>query len=57
MDDTNISKKDSNTVDIVITDIEVKFDKMVINRGEKHNFVGMYIELKGDGTVNILTRE
>ena len=37
--------------------MEEKIGKMVVNRGNKHNFVGMDIELRDDGRVKIFMKE
>ena len=38
----------------VIEDIEAKFGKMTVTRGDKHVFLGIKIQFPGDGTVGIL---
>ena len=57
VDDTDISYEDSTMVDEMIAKIEDKFRKMTVNRGKEHNFVGMDISLKKNGTLQILTKE
>ena len=57
VDDTKISHVDPGVVDDVITKIEERFGKMVVTRGKKHNFVGMDIEFKDNGPVQILMQE
>ena len=57
VDGTKISNTDSNVVDVVIKEIEEKFGKMVVNRGNKHNFLGMGIELRYDRIVKIFVKE
>ena len=57
VDDNKISHAEPKVVDEVIAKIEERFGKMVVTRGEKHNFVGMDIEFKDNGTVEILMKE
>ena len=57
VDDTKISHVDPAVVDQVIKGIEERFRKMVVTRGKAHNFVGMDIELKPNGTLQILMQE
>ena len=57
VDDAKISHKDIKVVDDVIKEIKIKFGKMMVNRGRGHNFVGMGIELKDDGTMKICMKE
>ena len=56
-DDTKISHVDPKVVDDVIKTIEKRFDKMTVKRGRTHNFVGMNLTFKDNGTVEILMQE
>ena len=51
VDDTKILHSDSKVVDSVISNIESKFGKMTVTRGDKHTFVGVDIEFAKTGTV------
>ena len=53
MDNTKIPHKDPKVVDSVIKDIEEKFSKITVTRGKKHNFAGMDIVFKDEGTARI----
>ena len=44
-------------MDEVIGLIENRFGKMTVTRGKLHNFVGMDLNFKGNGTVEIFMRE
>ena len=44
-------------VDRVIKEIEDRFGKITVTRGEKHNFVGMDITFRDGGTVSILMND
>ena len=57
VDDTKISHVDSKIVDQVIKKIEESFGKMTVTRGKTHNFVGMDIDFKDNGSVGILMQE
>ena len=57
VDDTKISHVDPQVVDSVLGLIESKFGKMTVSRGKMHNFVGMDLEFKENGTVEILMKE
>ena len=57
VDDTKISHIDPKVVDEVIAAIEGRFGKMTVTRGKVHNFVGMDMEFKDDGTVEILMKQ
>ena len=41
----------------MISTIEDRFSKMVVNREKEHNFIGMDISLKESGTLQILMQE
>ena len=51
VNNTKISHQDSKVVDWVIDEIEKRFGKMTVTRGNKHTFVGVDIEFTGEGTV------
>jgi Reverse transcriptase (RNA-dependent DNA polymerase). len=53
VDDNKISHKDPAIVTQVIETIKGKLGKMKVLRGKKHEFLGMKISLRGDGTVSI----
>ena len=55
-DNTKISYKDTTVVDKVISKIEDKVWKNDMH-GEEHNFVGMDISVKENGTLQILMQE
>ena len=57
VDDTKISHVNPKVVDEVIGLIEKRFGKMTVTRGKLHNFVGMDLNFKGNGTVEIFMRE
>ena len=57
VDDIKISHQNIKVVDMAIKGTEENIGEMVINRGNEHNFVGIDIELKDDGKVNILMRQ
>ena len=57
VDDTKISHMDPKVVDQVISKIEEKFGKMTVTRGKAHNFVGMDLEFRDDGTCAISMME
>ena len=57
IDDTKISHEDPKVVDKVILKIEDRLGKMTVCRGKDHNFVGMDISLKKNGTLQILMQE
>ena len=53
VDDSKVSHKSEKVVTEVITELEKEFGEMVTTRGKKHNFVGMDILFKSDGSVKI----
>ena len=53
VDDNKISHVDPDVVTNIILEIEKKFGKMTTTRGKSHNFLGMDIDFKPDGTVII----
>jgi Reverse transcriptase (RNA-dependent DNA polymerase). len=53
VDDNKISHKDPAVVTQVIEAIEEKFGKIKVSRGTNHEFLGMKITLRGEGTVSI----
>ena len=55
VDDNKISHVNADVVEDVITKIEEKFGKMVVTRGETHEFLGMRVTFPGDRTVHIET--
>ena len=57
VDDNNISHVDPKVVDEMIKKIEENFGKMTVTRGKEHNFVGIDLVFKEDGTVEIFMKE
>ena len=57
VDDTKISHVDEQVVSKVIREIEDRFGKMVVTRGKTHNFVGMDVVFKDNGTVEITMKD
>ena len=57
VDDTKISHMDLKVVDHIIGKIEDRFGKITVSRGKAHNFVGMDLKFKDNGTVQILMQE
>ena len=57
VDDTKISHVDPKVVTAVIEQIEAKFGKMTVKRGDEHVFLGMHIRYKDNGTAEITMRE
>ena len=57
VDDTKISHVDEKVVSSVIQKIEERFGKMVVTRGKVHNFVGMDVTFKENGTVEIIMKD
>ena len=57
VDDTKISHMDPKVVDQAIAKIEEKFGKMTVTRGKVHNFVGIDLNFRDNGTVTILMKE
>ena len=57
VDDSKISHKDPRVVSEVIKTLEDTFGEMTGTRGKKHTFVGMDIEFKEDGKVELSMRE
>ena len=57
VDDTKISHVDEQVVSKVISEIEDRFGKMVVTRGKSHNFVGMGVVFKDNGTVEIMMKD
>ena len=55
VDDNFISCVNDRVVSTVIDKIEERFGKMAVTRGSKHVFLGMNIEFKPNGTVDIDT--
>ena len=53
VDDTKISHMDEAVIDYTIIMLEKYFGKMTVNKGSKHVFVGMNIELTNTGSVLI----
>ena len=53
VDDNKISHMSPSVVTAIIKIIEKRFGKLEVSRGRKHNFLGMDIEFKKDGTVSI----
>jgi len=49
--DTEISHKDPNVVNWVISKIEERIGKMTVKCGTRHTFIGMDIEFKTNGTM------
>ena len=48
---------DEQVVREIIKSIEDRFGKMVVTRGKYHNFVGMGITFKENGTLEVLMNE
>ena len=48
MDDNKVSHVDDDVIDMVVDEIEAKFGKLARNKGNKHTFLGMDIELLPD---------
>ena len=58
VDDTKISHKDPKVIDMIIKKIEDRFGKMTVQRGNKHTFIGMDIEIiKIGGKAKIMMKE
>ena len=57
VDDNKISHVDPGVVSSVIKQIEKKFGKMRVTRGNKHVFLGMNITFNGNGAFSVLMRE
>ena len=57
MDDTKISHVDEQIVSKVKREIKDQFGKMVVTRGKSHNFVGMEVVFKDNGTVEAIVRD
>ena len=57
VDDNKISHVDPDVASSVIKQIEKKFGKMRVTRGNKHFFLGMNITFNGNGTFSVLMRE
>jgi hypothetical protein len=57
VDDNKISHVKSSVVTTVIAQIEEKFGKMTVTRGNHHVFLGMDIRFTGDGNVRIGMKE
>jgi len=55
VDDNKISHVNADVVEDVIAKIEEKFGKMVVTRGDTHDFLGMRVTFPGDRTVHIET--
>ena len=53
MDDSKISHVDPDVVSKVVKMIDNKFGDTTMYRGKKNIFLGIYIQLKDDGTVEI----
>ena len=48
---------DPQVVDQIMNNIKQIFGKMTVTRDKEHNFVGMDIEFKSNGTVEIYIKE
>ena len=48
VDDNKISHRDPKVADQIIYELEKRFGKMTVTRGNKHNFVGMDITFRDD---------
>ena len=57
VDDNKISHAKSSVVTQVIAQIEEKFGKMTVTRGNHHVFLGMTIVFNGDGNLSIGMKE
>jgi len=55
VDDNKISHVDADVVEDDISKIESKFGKMVVTRGDTHDFLGMRVTFPGDRKVHIDT--
>ena len=55
MDDNKVSHVDDDVIDMVVDEIEAKFGKLARNKGNKHTFLGMDIELLPDKKTAIST--
>ena len=53
VDDNKLSHKDSKVVTEIISKIEERFPGLEITRGRKHDFLGMNMDFKDNGTVAI----
>ena len=51
VDDLKISHVQSEVVTDIIKELERRFEKMTVTRGNEHTYLGMNIAFKGDGTV------
>ena len=53
VDDLKISHVQSEVVTDIIKELERRFEKMTVTRGNEHTYLGMNIAFKGDGTVEL----
>eukprot|EP00980_Cylindrotheca_fusiformis_P003695 scaffold819_cov157-Cylindrotheca_fusiformis.AAC.2 len=54
VDDLKISHVDKAVVENIVTQIEKRYGKMTVTRGNKHTYIGMDIKFPGNGEVKIL---
>ena len=57
MDDKKISHVDAKVVDSVLNTIEKHFRKLVITRGNSHNFLGMKIQITKEKMIEISMKD
>ena len=57
VDDNAMTHDSDDVIDDVIADIEKKFGKMTVTRGNRHTFLGMNFYFPGDGKVQINMKE
>ena len=57
VDDNKISHVDPDVVTMIVAKIEERFGKMTVTRGKEHVFLGMNIQYKDDGTVEIRMKD
>jgi len=53
VDDNKISHADENVINDIINQLEKKFGKFTITRGNKHTFLGMNMHFLDDGRVSV----
>ena len=57
VDDNAMTHDSDSVIDDVIDEIEAKFGKMTVTRGDRHTFLGMNFHFPGDGKVSINMKE
>ena len=56
VDDNKMSHVDPNVITAILKEIKKHFVDLVISRGDPHDFLGMYIKIRNEKNVELMTK-